>query len=242
MCACGLFVPVMIPANVYNTSVMDANKATYLSIGFVAVTMIANVMSLRMIAPLGIVMDAGALLYPVTFILRDMLHRSSGLNAANRAVTASVICNVAMFALFAVAAWLPADPETGAQLEFGRVLMPGALIVLGSVVAQFVSERLDGRIYQSIWRDGEGSHTKAMLISNLISIPVDSVLMCGIAFGLTVPLASVALTTLSNIGIKYIVMVVVVLCAWSGERAHKTASSASDTNDTTSTDDASNPQ
>lgn len=203
---------------------MNANKATYLSIGFVAATMIANVMSLRMIAPLGIVMDAGALLYPVTFVLRDVLHRSSGLGAANRAVTASVVCNIAMFALFAVAAWLPADPGTGPQAEFGQVLMPGMLIVLGSVVAQFVSERLDGRIFQSIWRNGEGSSVKAMLVSNLICIPVDSIIMCGIAFGLTVPIASVALTTLSNIGIKYVVMIVVVLAALGSERAGKDGS------------------
>lgn len=189
---------------------MNIAKATYLSIGFVAATMVANIMSLRMIAPFGIVVDAGALLYPVTFVLRDVLHRNAGLQAANRAVTASVVCNIAMFALFALVAALPADMATGPQTEFGRVLVPGALIVAGSVVGQFVSERLDGRIYHAIWKDGAGSAVRAMLVSNLVTIPIDSVLMCGIAFGFTVPLASVALTTASNVVIKYLVMAVSV--------------------------------
>lgn len=180
--------------------------AAVLSSLFVAATMAANIMSLRMIAPLGIVMDAGALLYPVTFVVRDMLHRRCGLGAANRAVTVSVVCNICMFALFWLASALPADMTTGTQEAFGQVLLPGALIVLGSVVAQFISERLDGRIFQRIWRDGEGSHIRAALVSNLVSIPVDSAIMCGIAFGFTVPFASVAMATLANIAIKYVVM------------------------------------
>lgn len=183
-------------------------SAAVLSGVFVAATMAANIMSLRMIAPLGIVMDAGALLYPATFVVRDMLHRRCGLSAANRAVTVSVVCNVCMFALFWLASVLPADMGTGTQEAFGQVLLPGALIVLGSVVAQLISERLDGRIFQRIWRDGDGSHIKAALVSNLISIPVDSAIMCGIAFGFTVPLGSVVMATLANIGIKYIVMAV----------------------------------
>ncbi|MBR2522720.1 MAG: hypothetical protein IKE61_06315, partial [Coriobacteriales bacterium] len=43
----------------------------FVSAAFIAATMTANIMSLRMIAPLGLVMDAGTLLYPITFVLRD---------------------------------------------------------------------------------------------------------------------------------------------------------------------------
>lgn len=197
-------------------------SAVLLSAVFVAATMAANIMSLRMIAPLSIVMDAGALLYPVTFVVRDLLHRRCGLSAANHAVTISVFCNVCMFALFWLASALPADLTTGTQEAFGQVLLPGALIVLGSVVAQFISERLDGRIFQRIWRDGEGSHIKAALVSNVISIPVDSAIMCGIAFGFTVPLGSVVAATLANIAIKYVVMAISLVVYAAAESTHAT--------------------
>ena len=72
----------------------DSRMAMFLATAFVAATMTANIMSLRMVAPLGIVMDAGTLLYPITFILRDALHRRSGLKASNSAVTLSACCNL----------------------------------------------------------------------------------------------------------------------------------------------------
>ena len=186
------------------------SRVTYFSIFFVAATMIANVMSLRMVAPLGFVMDAGALLYPLTFLLRDAIHRHSGLQAANRAVTASLICNIAMFSLFALAAWLPYDAMTGTQEEFGRVLLPGFLIVIGSVLGQFVGERIDGRIFHSIYAGSTKNYARAALVSNAISIPIDTTIVCVIAFGLTIPFGSLVETIITNLIIKYAIMVVAV--------------------------------
>lgn len=190
--------------------------AVYCTVAFVAATMIANIMSLRMVSPLGIVMDAGTLLYPITFLIRDHLHREDGLKSANMAVTISVICNILMFSLFAFAAWLPYDPITGEQAEFAMVLLPGFLIVIGSAIGQFVGERIDGRIYHKIYKGGKGNHIKAAIVSNAISIPIDTALMCFIAFGLTIPLEAVIADIGANMGIKYIVMlcsVAVMICA-----------------------------
>lgn len=193
--------------------------AVYCTTAFVAATMIANIMSLRMVSPLGIVMDAGTLLYPVTFLIRDHLHRKDGLKAANLAVTISVICNVLMFCLFAFAAWLPFDPITGEQKEFAIVLLPGFLIVLGSAIGQFVGERIDGRIYHKIYKGGKGSHVKAALVSNAISIPIDTTLVCVIAFSLTIPFDAVIADIGTNMVIKYIVMVCSVIFMILAEKA-----------------------
>lgn len=185
---------------------MHSNKTLYLAVAFVALTMIANILSLRMVSLGGIITDAGSLLYPLTFIARDALHRNGGLKTADRTITASALANVAMFALFAAAAALPYDPATGPQAEFGYVLLPGAMIVAASIAAQFVGERIDGRIFHRIYKDGEGSHTKAALASNLVSIPIDTAIFCAIAFGFTIPFESVVATFFTIAAIKYVVM------------------------------------
>jgi len=194
------------------TSRVEAASATAiaLSVGYVSAAIASNIMSLRMVAPLGIVMDAGTILYPVTFVLRDELHCKAGLKACNLTINLGVICNIVMFLLFALVAWLPADPATGPQAAFGEVLMPGFLVVAGSVVGMFVSEHIDGRIFERIYQGGKGSHFKAATLSNLVSIPIDSMLMSFIAFGLTIPFASVVETCVANIVIKYVVMAVAV--------------------------------
>ena len=174
-----------------------------LAVVFVGATMTANVMSLRMVSPLGIVFDAGTILYPVTFLVRDQIHRRAGKGLSDTVVLVSALANLAMFACFFIVAWLPADPATGPQEEFGRVLLPGILIVLGSVVGQYVAERIDGVIYHRIYREGEGSATRAAILSNLVSIPVDSALMSTIAFAATVPFVSYASAMAVNVVLKY---------------------------------------
>lgn len=181
---------------------------TRLAVAFTAVTMTANIMSLRMVAPLGIVMDAGTLLYPVTFLIRDALHRRAGLRESDRAVSASALANLFMFAMFAVAAWLPYDKATGTQEEFASVLLPGMLIVIGSIAGQFTAERIDGRIFHRVWL--KRGHVRAALISNAISIPIDTAVMCSIAFGLTTSLGTLASTVAANVTMKYAVMLLSV--------------------------------
>lgn len=179
-----------------------------LTVLFVACTMAANIMALRMVEVFGIVTDGGALLYPLTFVIRDALHRKSGVAEANSAISLSAVCNAAMFALFFLVASLPADAETGPQEEYGRVLLPGVLLVLGSVAGQFVSERVDGRIYHAVAK-GE-RFTLAALVSNVVSIPLDSVIVCVVAFGLTVPFETLVSVIFANMGIKYAMMLAFV--------------------------------
>ena len=170
---------------------------------FIGATMTANIMSLRMVAPLGIVFDAGTVLYPVTFLVRDQIHRRAGKHFSDTVVLVSALANLAMFGCFFIAAWLPADLTTGPQEEFAMVLLPGVLIVLGSVVGQYVAERIDGVIYHRIYKNGEGSATRAAVLSNLVSIPIDSALMSTIAFAATVPFVSYTSAMGVNIILKY---------------------------------------
>lgn len=176
-----------------------------LAVIFIGATMTANIMSLRMVAPLGIVFDAGTVLYPITFLVRDQIHRRAGKRFSDTVVLVSALANLAMFACFFIAAWMPADQTTGPQEEFARVLLPGILIVLGSVVGQYVAERIDGVIYHRIYREGAGSATRAAVFSNLVSIPIDSALMSTIAFAATVPFVSYASAMGVNIVLKYVI-------------------------------------
>ena len=176
---------------------------TRLALAFTVATMTANLMSLRMVAPLGIAMDAGTILYPVTFLIRDAIHRRSGLRASDSAVRASVMSNTFMFAMFALTAWLPYDKSIGPQEGFATVLLPGILIVIGSIAGQYIGETVDGRIYHGVSR--RSGHIRAALVSNLVSIPIDTAIMCGIAFG-SLGWGAFFSTVAANVTVKYAVM------------------------------------
>ncbi|MEI2650763.1 MAG: VUT family protein [Microthrixaceae bacterium] len=92
--------------------------------------------------------------------------------------------NVAMALALWAAAVLPADMTVGPQKEFGEVLVTTWRIVLASVLAQMLAEFADTEVYQRfVDRFGHRVQFGRVLASNAVSVPLDSVLFCVVAFG-----------------------------------------------------------
>ncbi|HEY7469916.1 MAG TPA: queuosine precursor transporter [Acidimicrobiia bacterium] len=154
---------------------------------YVAAQMLADIASLRIIEIAGHAVDAGTLIYPFTFTLRDLVHKIAGKSAARTLIFLAAGINVFMAVFFWLVARLPPDPVTGPQLEFGQVLAPVWGIVVASILAEVVSELIDTEAYQR-WVDrfGERYQWGRVLTSNAIAIPVDSAVFVGIATALGV--------------------------------------------------------
>jgi hypothetical protein len=152
---------------------------------YVAAQIMADVASLRIISVGGYAVDAGTLIYPFTFTLRDMVHKIGGKAAARTLIFLAAAINLFMAFFFGLVGRLPADEATGPQLEFGEVLAPVWAIVIASIVAEIVAELIDTEAY-TLWvrRFGERLQWGRVLSSNAVAIPVDSALFVGIATAL----------------------------------------------------------
>lgn len=177
---------------------------------YVAAQMLADVASLRVVSLWGHAVDAGTLIYPFTFTLRDLVHKVGGARIARTLIVLAAVVNLIMAGLFALVAWLPADPTTGPQIEFGMVLAPLWGLVVASIVAEVVSQLIDTEAYR-LWvrRFGEKHQWGRVLASNAASVPVDSAIFVGLAtmFGVFPPEAAVAIFV-ANVVIKGLVSVV----------------------------------
>lgn len=149
---------------------------------YVAAQMMADIASLRIINVGGFAVDAGTLIYPFTFTLRDMVHKIGGKSVARTLIGLAAAINLFMAAFFWLISELPADLETGPQLTFGDVLAPVWGIVIASIVAEVIAELIDTEAY-SAWvrRFGQKRQWGRVLVSNSIAIPVDSALFVGLA-------------------------------------------------------------
>jgi uncharacterized integral membrane protein (TIGR00697 family) len=157
---------------------------------YVAAQMLADIGSLRIVAVAGYAVDAGTLIYPLTFTLRDLVHKVGGKTAARTLIFLAAVINIVMAGFFWVTARLPPDQFTGPQTEFGEVLSPVWGIVAASIIAEVVSELIDTAVY-GWWvaRFGERRQWGRVLVSNAIAIPIDSALFVGLAtlFGVFPP-------------------------------------------------------
>ena len=150
---------------------------------YVAAQLLSNVTSLRILMIAGFSMDAGTLIYPFTFTLRDLVHKAGGIKVARAVVITAAAANLFMAAIYWLVARLPPDMSVGSQVEFGQVLSPTWRLVFASIVAQVVAELVDGQVYQ-VWvnRIGHKLQWMRVLTSNSVSVPLDSALFCGLAF------------------------------------------------------------
>jgi uncharacterized integral membrane protein (TIGR00697 family) len=170
------------------------------SAAYIAAQMLSDIASLRIVVIAGFSVDAGTLIYPFTFTLRDLVHKTGGIRTARWLVVAGAAINLLMAGLFWLVAELPPDMNVGAQLEFGRVLAPVWRIVIASIVAEVASELVDGEVYQ-LWikRVGMKLQWMRVLTSNSVSVPLDSALFCGLAFIGRLPFAVVVSIFVANI-------------------------------------------
>lgn len=150
---------------------------------YVAAQMLADISSLRIVNVAGLAVDAGTLVYPFTFTLRDLVHKIAGKEIARVLIFTAAAINIVMAGVFWLVAKVPADPTTGPQLEFGQVLSPVWRIVFASILAEVVSELVDTEVYQRWVHRMSGRYQwGGVLVSNGLAIPVDTAIFVAIAF------------------------------------------------------------
>jgi len=172
---------------------------------FIAAQIISDVSSLKIAVLFGLSVDAGTFIYPITFTLRDLIHKRLGKQAARLVILLAGGINLFMAAFFAFSAWLPGDPSWGLAGEFSRVLGPVWRIVIASIAAEIAAELVDTEVYQ-LWVTRRHQWAR-VLISNAVSVPLDSLIFCWAAFGGVLPPATVWSIFLANLILKGVVTV-----------------------------------
>ncbi|MCY4064681.1 MAG: queuosine precursor transporter [Chloroflexi bacterium] len=173
---------------------------------YVAAQMLADITALRILSIAGLSISGGTLIYPITFTLRDLVHKVSTAGIARILIFASAAINLFMALLFWLVAELSADLAVGAQAEFGMVLAPVFRITIASIVAEVVSELIDTEMYE-VWvrRYAQRWQWGRVLASNAVSVPVDTALFTVLAFWGVLPTEVMLSLFLSNILVKFAV-------------------------------------
>ncbi|MGD9134501.1 MAG: queuosine precursor transporter [Desulfobacterales bacterium] len=176
---------------------------------YIAAQLLSDIGSLKIAWIAGFSIDAGTFIYPLTFTIRDLIHKQLGKAAARTIIILAAVINLFMVVFFQFAAWLPQDPSWGLGKEFATILGPVWRIVIASIMAEVISELIDTEVYH-FWvkRIMRKYQWARVLTSNAVSIPIDSLIFCWGAFGLVLPPATVWSIFFANIMIKGLVTVV----------------------------------
>lgn len=127
-----------------------------------------------------VVTPAGALLFAIVFIVRDMLHKLAGAAVTQRVILMGVVINLLFASFMYLMTFLP-SPAFRPSANFDAVWKLSLGIVIGSEIATIVSQWINTAVYQYLWEKDWGSWMRT-LVSNLASLPIDAILFVSLAF------------------------------------------------------------
>lgn len=171
------------PAPLNAATAIGTRVAIIAVASYIAAQMIADIASLKIGVVAGLAVDMGTFIYPITFTLRDVVHKALGKRNAQVVILSAGVINLFMVLYLSWAASVPSDPASFGGAEFAVVFAPLWRIVIASIIAEVASELLDTEVYHLfVTRITRRYQWLRVLVSNSISVPVDNLLFVLIAF------------------------------------------------------------
>lgn len=157
------------------------------AISFVALLILSNIAATKLIGihigPALLVFDGGAVLFPLTYILGDVLSEVYGFSRARRAILAGFAFSILAALTFLVVGAAPAGPGYENQDAFVAVLGFVPRIVAASVLGYLAGQLLNSWVLVRIKAKWGERHLWARLIgSTLVGEFADTLIFCTVAF------------------------------------------------------------
>lgn len=166
---------------------------------FVAVLIISNITSTKILVLGPFEFDGGTILFPLAYIFGDVLTEVYGYKRSRRVIWTGFFWLFMAALIFTIVDWLPPASSWGLQDSYHAILGQTPRIVLGSLVAYFAGEFSNSFILakMKIWTEGRSLWMRT-IGSTLIGEGVDTILFATIAFFGTMPSDAFTSLVVSN--------------------------------------------
>lgn len=193
-------------------------KMSYVAIiaicAYAIIAVASDIFANKMVMVAGLTLAGGTMLVPFSFTIRDLMHRCLGYENTKKIVWATAILNLIVAALMIVLDILPAAiPEM--QEPWHSVMGASWRVIVASFIAQLISDLADTYVFEGFTRKMGDKHTwLRVAVSNLVSVPLDTVLFSVIAFWGILPKEVIVANIVCQFAVKYIISVVATPIAY----------------------------
>lgn len=155
---------------------------------FVMCLLISNVIAGKLISLWGIILPAGAILFPITYIFGDILTEVYGFKKSRLIIWIGLAANIFMALVFTAVIKLPYPSFWKEQTAYATVLGMTPKLVIASLIAYFVGEFCNSALLSKVKVITNGKWLWFRTIgSTAIGEGVDTVIFISITFGGIVP-------------------------------------------------------
>lgn len=170
-----------------------------LSVFFVAVLLISNIASTKIVQFGWLTFDGGTLLFPLSYIFADILTEVYGFARSRRVIWLGFFCAFIMSAILYIVGALPPAADWGNQSAYDAILGQAPRIVLASLIAYLCGEFVNSFILakMKVWTAGKWLWSRT-IGSTVVGEFVDSTLFILIAFVGVLPNSLLVTLIVSN--------------------------------------------
>jgi uncharacterized integral membrane protein (TIGR00697 family) len=169
-----------------NNSVDEHDSFRYFSVImalFVAVLLISNIASTKILLFWKFTFDGGTILFPLSYIFGDILTEVYGYQRTRKVIWTGFAAALVMSLVLWVVQVLPPAPDWPNQKAFETLIGFVPRIVLASLTAYFAGEFINSFILSRLKVKMKGKHLWVRTIgSTLIGEGIDTTIFCMIAF------------------------------------------------------------
>jgi uncharacterized integral membrane protein (TIGR00697 family) len=150
---------------------------------FVTCLVISNIIAVKLVILGGMVLPAAIVIFPVSYLLADVLTEVYGFQAARRVIWLGFLCNILAVAAIYIGGALPAAGFWADQAAYDKILGATPRILAASLLAYLVGEFANTIIMSRLKVAMAGRHLWLRAIgSTLVGQGLDSVVFIAIAF------------------------------------------------------------
>ena len=161
---------------------------------FITSLLVANIISVKLIAVLGLVLPAGIIIFPVSYITGDVLTEVYGYSQARKVIWLGFFCNLLAVAAIWVGQIIPSASFWDGQTAYDRILGYAPRLLTASFLAYLVGEFFNAYVMakMKIATKGRWLWTRT-IASTLVGQGVDSLVFIVLAFAGTIPARALVL-------------------------------------------------
>jgi uncharacterized integral membrane protein (TIGR00697 family) len=151
---------------------------------FVAVLLISNIASSKIVQMGPFTFDGGTILFPISYIFGDILTEVYGYRKSRQVIWIGFGCAILMTAVFAIVGYLPSASDWLNQDAYNVILGTAPRIVAGSLIAYFAGEFSNSYIMakMKIFTGGRWLFSRT-IGSTIVGEGVDTLIFVLVAFG-----------------------------------------------------------
>ena len=150
---------------------------------FVTVLIISNIVAVKLVTIGPLVVTAAIVLFPISYIVADVLTEVYGYATARRTIWIGFLCNLVAVLAIMLGGWIPPAPFWEQQDAYEAILGYSGRLLLASFIAYLGGEFLNAFVLAKLKVRTAGRHLWLRTISStVVGQAVDSALFVTVAF------------------------------------------------------------